>query len=276
MCCVLNVSEAGYYKYIKNLDKPDKDTVLSAAIMEIIGEESFNDNYGVPRMRIALFNKGLKVGTRRLTRLMRELNLIHERKRRPKGLTKATTEVQEQENLIKQDFTADKPFTKLLTDISQIQCADGKLYISPILDCFGGEILALQMRNNMKKELCIDTIEAAARRYPIRGAILHSDRGSQYTSDEFRKTLKSNGVTQSLSGVDHCYDNARMESFFATLKKELLYRIPTHTMRRSKVETIIFRYVFTYYNTIRINTSNPGGLPPAAYRIMQPEEALAA
>jgi len=276
MCCVLNVSEAGYYKYIKNLDKPDKDTVLSAAIMEIIGEVSFNDNYGVPRMKIALFNKGLKVGTRRLTRLMRELNLIHERKRRPKGLTKATTEVQEQENLIKQDFTADKPFTKLLTDISQIQCADGKLYISPILDCFGGEILALQMRNNMKKELCIDTIEAAARRYPIRGAILHSDRGSQYTSDEFRKTLKSNGVTQSLSGVDHCYDNARMESFFATLKKELLYRIPTHTMRRSKVETIIFRYVFTYYNTIRINTSNPGGLPPAAYRIMQPEEALAA
>ena len=276
MCCVLNVSEAGYYKYIKNLDKPDKDTVLSAAIMEIIGEVSFNDNYGVPRMKIALFNKGLKVGTRRLTRLMRELNLIHERKRRPKGLTKATTEVQEQENLIKQDFTADKPFTKLLTDISQIQCADGKLYISPILDCFGGEILALQMRNNMKKELCIDTIEAAARRYPIRGAILHSDRGSQYTSDEFRKTLRSNGVTQSLSGVDHCYDNARMESFFATLKKELLYRIPTHTMRRSKVETIIFRYVFTYYNTIRINTSNPGGLPPAAYRIMQPEEALAA
>ena len=276
MCCVLNVSEAGYYKYIKNLDKPDKDTVLSAAIMEIIGEVSFNDNYGVPRMKIALFNKGLKVGTRRLTRLMRELNLIHERKRRPKGLTKATTEVQEQENLIKQDFTADKPFTKLLTDISQIQCADGKLYISPILDCFGGEILALQMRNNMKKELCIDTIEAAARRYPIRGAILHSDRGSQYTSDEFRKTLKSNGVTQSLSGVDHCYDNARMESFFATLKKELLYRIPTHTMKRSKVETIIFRYVFTYYNTIRINTSNPGGLPPAAYRIMQHEEALAA
>ena len=276
MCCVLNVGEAGYYKYIKNLDKPDKDTVLSAAIMEIIDESSFNDNYGVPRMKIALFNKGLKVGTRRLTRLMRELNLIHERKRRPKGLTKATTEVQEQENLIKQDFTADKPFTKLLTDISQIQCADGKLYISPILDCFGGEILALQMRNNMKKELCIDTIEAAARRYPIRGAILHSDRGSQYTSDEFRKTLKSNGVTQSLSGVDHCYDNARMESFFATLKKELLYRIPTHTMRRSKVETIIFRYVFTYYNTIRINTSNPGGLPPAAYRIMQHEEALAA
>ena len=276
MCCVLNVSEAGYYKYIKNLDKPDKAAVLSAAIMEIIGESSFNDNYGVPRMKIALFNKGLKVGTRRLTMLMRELNLIHERKRRPKGITKATTEVQEKENLIKQDFTADKPFTKLLTDISQIQCEDGKLYISPILDCLGGEILALQMRNNMKKELCIDTVKAAARRYPIRGAILHSDRGSQYTSDEFRKTLKSNGVIQSLSGVDRCYDNARMESFFATLKKELLYRIPTYRMKRSEVATIIFRYVFAYYNKVRIHTSNPEGLPPAVYRNSQLEEAMAA
>ena len=276
MCCVLNVSETGYYKYIKNLDKPDKDTVLSAAIMEIIGEVSFNDNYGVPRIKIALFNKGLKVGTRRLTRLMRELNLIHERKRRPKGLTKSTTEVQEKENLIKQDFTADKPFTKLLTDISQIQCEDGKLYISPILDCCGGEILSLQMRDNMKKELCIDTFTSAAGRYPIRGAILHSDRGSQYTSEEFRKKLKAYGVTQSLSGVDHCYDNARMESFFATLKKELLYRIPTYRMKKSEVASIIFRYVFTYYNKVRIHTSNPDGLPPAAYRISQLEEAMAA
>lgn len=276
MCRVLNVSEAGYYKYLKSLSKLSKDTVLSAAIMEIIDESPFNDNYGVPRMKTALLNKGLKAGTRRLTRLMRELGLIHERKRRPKGLTKATTEIQEQENLIKQDFTADRPFSKLLTDISQIQCEDGKLYISPILDCFGGEVLSLQMQNNMKKELCIDTFEAAARRYPIRGAILHSDRGSQYTSDKFKETLQSNGVIQSLSGVDHCFDNARMESFFATLKKELLYRIPTHRMKRSKVKTIIFRYVFTYYNPVRINTSNPGGLPPTVYRIMHTEEELAA
>ena len=164
----------------------------------------------------------------------------------------------------------------MITDITQVQCFDGKLYISPILDCLGGEILALQMRNNMKKELCIDTVKAAARRYPIRGAILHSDRGSQYTSDEFRKTLKSNGVIQSLSGVDRCYDNARMESFFATLKKELLYRIPTYRMKRSEVATIIFRYVFAYYNKVRIHTSNPEGLPPAVYRNSQLEEAMAA
>lgn len=158
----MNVSESGYYKYVKNLGRPDRDAVLSAAIMEILDESSFNDNYGVPRMKLALFNKGLKVGDRRLNRLLKELGLIHERKRRPKGLTKATTEIQEKENLIKQDFKADKPFSKLLTDISQVPCLDGKLYISPILDCFGGEVLALQMRDNMKKELCSDTLTAAA------------------------------------------------------------------------------------------------------------------
>lgn len=266
MCQILEVSESGYYRYLKNLHRSDKDAVLSAAIQGIIDESAFNDNYGVPRMQMALALRGHKVGIRKLKRIMLDMGLIHERRRRPKGLTKATTEVQEKENLIKQDFLSDKPFTKLLTDISQIQCIDGKLYISPILDCFNGEILSLIMRENMKKELCIDTLNAARLRYPITGAILHSDRGSQYTSDAFRTVLAANNIKQSLSGVNHCYDNARMESFFATLKKELLYRIPTYRMKKSDVKSWIFRYVFTYYNTIRIYTSNPYGLPPAAYR----------
>ncbi len=277
MCSVLEVSESGYYKFKKNFGKPDRDTLLSAEIQKILDESVFNDNYGVPRMKTALLNKGIRIGTRKLTRLMRELGLIHERKRRPKGLTKATTEIQEKENLIKQDFTSDTPFKKVLTDITQIQCFDGKLYISPSLDCFGGEVLSLIMRDNMKKELCIDTLKAAAQRYPqIRGAIYHSDRGSQYTSEEFKETLAALGMIQSLSGVDCCYDNARMESFFATLKKELLYRIPAYRMTKEEVKTIVFRYVFTYYNTIRIHTSNPGGLPPIAYRIASKEEIMVA
>ena len=134
------------------------------------------------------------------------------------------------------------------------------------MDCFNGEIISLVMRSNMRKELCIDTFNAAAKRFPINGAILHSDRGSQYTSEAFREKLSNAGVLQSLSGVNHCFDNARMESFFATLKKELLYRIPTYKMKMDEVKAIIFRYVFVYYNRIRIYTSNPDGLPPAAYR----------
>lgn len=227
-------------------------------------------------MQTALANKGVKAGIRKLTRIMREHGWLHTPRRKPIGLTKATTEIQKKENLIKQDFHSDKPFTKLLTDISQIQCHDGKLYISPILDCYNGEVLSLIMRDNMRKELCIDTVKAAAARYPISNAILHSDRGSQYTSEAFKEELSSNNLIQSLSGVDHCFDNARMESFFATLKKELLYRIPTYRMTREAVKAIIFKYVFTYYNQMRIYTSNPDGLPPAAYRRLQEETQYAA
>ena len=266
MCVVLNVSETGYYRFKRNLGRPGKDAVLSAVMQDVLDEHPFNDNYGVDRMQIALKHRGYNVGKRRISRIMKENGWLHERKRRPKGLTKATTEIQEKENLIKQDFTSDQPYQKLLTDISQISCRDGKLYISPIMDCFNGEIISLVMRSNMRKELCIDTFNAAAKRFPINGAILHSDRGSQYTSEAFRKTLSNAGVLQSLSGVNHCFDNARMESFFATLKKELLYRIPTYKMKMDEVKAIIFRYVFVYYNRIRIYTSNPDGLPPAAYR----------
>lgn len=207
MCKLLEVSESGYYRYLKNLGKPDKDAVLSAAIQTIIDESVFNDNYGVPCMQMALALRGQKFGISKLRRIMLKMGLIHERKRRPKGLTKDTTEIQEKENLIRQDFSADKPYTKLLTDISQIQCIDGKLYISPVIDCFNGKIISLIMRDNMKKEL--------------------------------------------------------------------LHRIPTYRMKMSEVKSWIFKYVFTYYNTVRIYTSDPSGLPPAEYSRMVPYEALA-
>ncbi len=128
----------------------------------------------------------------------------------------------------------------------------------------------------MKKELCIDTLHALTRRYKLDGTILHSDRGSQYTCDAFHQELSKVGVTQSLSGVDHCYDNARMERFFATLKKELLYRIPTYKMKREDVKSIIFKYVFTYYNRTRVYTTNPGGYPPSVYKELSEERLLAA
>jgi transposase InsO family protein len=266
ICRVLEVSVSGYYRWVRRKDRPARDELLSAAIKAVLDEHPWNDNYGVRRMQLALAQRGIRAGIRRLTRIMRENGWLHERKRHPKGLTKSDPEAMKAENLINQDFSAEKPFQKLLTDITQVQCADGKLYFSPILDCFNGEILSLCMSNNMKKELCINTVTAAVGRFPIRGAILHSDRGSQYTSDAFRRTLAARGLVQSLSGVAHCYDNARMESFFATLKKELIYRIPAYRMRMSEVRTLVFQYVFTYYNRVRVYTSNPGGLPPEQFR----------
>ena len=100
----------------------------------------------------------------------------------------------------------------------------------------------------------------------LQGMIFHSDRGSQYTSEAFKAALKSCGIIQSLSGVGHCFDNARMESFWATLKKEKIYRIAAYKLTREQVKSIVFRYVFVYYNRIRIYTSNPYGLPPVNYR----------
>lgn len=111
--------------------------------------------------------------------------MLHKPHRKPRGLTHAATEIQEQENLIKQDFSATQPLKKLLTDISQIQCQDGKLYISPILDCYNGEILSLIMRDNMKKELCMDTFNSLTQRYHLEGCILHSDYAEENTMPKF-------------------------------------------------------------------------------------------
>jgi len=96
--------------------------------------------------------------------------------------------------------------------------------------------------------------------------VFHSDRGSQYTSAAFRAELSRCGMIQSLSGAGHCFDNARMESFFATLKKEKIYQIAAYKLPREQVKTIIFRYIFIYYNRVRVYTRNPLGLPPAKYR----------
>ena len=109
----------------------------------------------------------------------------------------------------------------------------------------------------MKKELCIRA---------FRSADLHSDGDSQFTSAAFRTALAQYGAVQSMSGTGRCYDNARMESFFATLKKEKLYRIRTERMPMTQVKSIVFRYIMTYYNRQRIYTANPGGLPPAMFR----------
>ena len=195
------------------------------------------------------------------------MDILH-RRRTPRGITKATTEIQDRENLIKRDFKAEKPLQKLLSDITEIQCYDGKLYLSAVLDCYNGEILSIAMDSNMKKELCIRTVKELELQYgkKLKGAIFHSDRGSQYTSEAFRTALKEAGLIQSLSGTGHCFDNARMESFFATLKKEKIYKISAYKLTRDQVKSIIFRYVFIYYNRIRISSVNPGGMPPVAYR----------
>ena len=218
-------------------------------------------------MQIALEQRGIKCSLSTIRRAMARGNLLHEDRRSHDGLTKADKKAIWPQNIIKQDFSAQEPLRKLLTDITQIPCKDGKLYVSPLLDCYNGEIIALAMDTNMKKELCIKTITEAYKNFDIKdGVIIHSDAGSQYTSGAFILAAGKHHAVQSMSDVGKCYDNARMESFFATLKKEKLYRINSTKMTAEQVKAVIFRYVMIYYNRKRISTVNPRGLHPSIYR----------
>jgi putative transposase len=123
------------------------------------------------------------------------------------------------------------------------------------------------MDTNMKKELCIKTVTETYREFDIKsGVIIHSDSGSQYTSDAYKKMLGTLHAVQSMSGVGKCRDNSRMESWFATLKKEKIYQLDTTKLTVEEVKTIVWRYTFAYYNTKRVTTVNPGGWPPTVYR----------
>jgi len=270
MAEVLKVSEQGYYKNFKNGEKPYKHEALLAMILAIRAEHPDNANYGTQRiyLRAEQAPYNYKGAYRSIYRVMKENNLLIKQKKHPNGITKADRYAQKSENLIKQDFTATVPNEKWLSDITEVPCADGKLYVSAVLDCFDGAIVGLTFDDNMRKELCIDSFEQACNRFNARGMIFHSDRGSQYTSELFRESLCNNGAIQSMSSTGRCYDNARMESFFATLKKEKLYKIKTELLPLETVKTIIFRYVEIYYNRKRVYTTNTGGYPPLVYRNM--------
>ena len=166
MCKILSVNEKGYYKKLKVGKRILKWQKLLSEIHKILNEDINNDNYGAKRILLALQQKGIKTSLSSVRRAMQP------------------------ENLIKRDFTASKPNEKWLTDITQVNCKDGKLYIAPIFDCFSGEIVSLAMDRNMKKELCISALEAAFKaRKPKTGVIVHSDAGSQYTSYDYKSTI---------------------------------------------------------------------------------------
>ena len=150
----------------------------------------------------------------------------------------------------------------------QYQAKDGKLYVSAIFDCFDSSVLGLAMESNMKATLCEHTLDNAYLAYPdLRGAIVHSDRGTQYTSETYRKALAKYGIIQSMNSAGgRCHDNARCESMWARMKSELLYdRYNTETMTTEELKVLIWRYFISYWNNRRICSAN-GGLPPIIKR----------
>ena len=164
---------------------------------------------------------------------MRKIGLVHHPKRKPNGITKADREARKSDNLLKQNFYAEKPLEKCVTDLTEIKTKDGKLYVSAIFDCFNSEVLGLVMDNNMQAGLCVRTLKSAVTAHPaLRGAIVHSDRGSQYTSSAYREAVGEYKIQQSMnSDSGRCHDNARCESMWARMKCELFYdRLDPETM----------------------------------------------
>ncbi len=199
---------------------------------------------------------------------MKEIGLVHRPRRKPNGITKADWEARKSDDLLKRDFSADDPLEKCVTDITELKAKDGKLYVSAIFDCFDLTVLGLAMDDNMRAELCVRTLDDASAAYPgLRGAILHSDRGSQYTSGAYRAAVEKNGIRQSMnSDGGRCHDNARCESMWARMKTELFYdRLDPELLTVEELKTVIWRYFMSYWNRRRISSAN-GGLPPVVKR----------
>ena len=213
--------------------------------------------------------EGVRIpGERTVCRVMEKSGLIHRPKRKPNGITKADREARKSDDLLKRDFTSAEPLRKCVTDITEIKAKDGKLYVSAIFDCFDAVVLGLAMDTNMKASLCEQTLANAVRSYPaLRGAVIHSDRGTQYTSETYRRAVAKYGIVQSMNSAGgRCHDNARCESMWARMKEELLYgRHKTEELTIEELKTLIWRYFISYWNNRRICSSNDG-LPPMVKR----------
>jgi Transposase and inactivated derivatives len=267
MCEMLGVSRSGYYKHKKSEEKPNKKAAILAAMLEIIEEDEENGNYGKVRMYYALKARGIKCCQSRVSAIMEANGLRVSKKRKPNGLTRADRKAQASENLIKGDFSAEKPNEKLVTDITQTLTLDGTLYISVIFDCYDNSAWGLEMEDNMRAELVESSLVSAVHMNPaFKGAILHSDRGSQYTSGLFRETLDKFDIKQSMnSAAGRCYDNAKCESMWGRFKEEKLYKTDSPKMTMAEVKSMVWRYFYSYWNNRRI-CSAIGGVAPMTKR----------
>ena len=202
-CDVLDVTRQEFYWYLKHRDDPWKYEDIAEKMRVIVEEDECNDTYGRCRMNQALKLKYPNEDVpseRTVYRIMERIGLSHRPNRKPHGITKADRNARKSENLLNRDFRAGSPLKKCVTDITEIPAKNGKLYVSAIFDCYDLGVLGLSMSDNMKTELCTSTIENMVKSNPsFCGMILHSDRGSQYTSASYRAELSRHGIIQSMN-----------------------------------------------------------------------------
>jgi putative transposase len=250
LCQVLEVSPSGYFAWRSRPAslRQREDLVLLAHIRSAFTLS--NGTYGSPRMTRELQDEGLKVGRRRTARLMRENGLKARQKRRFKRTTDSQHGFPIAPNLLEQDFSAGRPNLKWNADISYVWTNEGWLYLAVVLDLFARRVVGWAVSDRLHQELALKALrKALAIRRPSAGLIHHADRGSQYCSTAYQAELRKHEIQISMSGKGNCFDNAVVETFFKTLKSELVWRTVFQT--KAKAKDAIDRYIDGFYNPVR-------------------------
>ena len=264
MCRVLKVDKSSYYHWIKAGCLIKKVDEKLNELIEIVFVQGRN-NYGTRRIKDKLKQRyGLIVSRRRIGAIMKDLGLVAKTKKRYKiNTTQADPNLPVAPNILDRDFYASQPDEKYVGDITYIPTNEGWLYLATVIDLYSRKIVGWSMDDTMKVSLVNDALSMAlVSRKPAKGLIWHTDRGSQYASYSHRDLLQQSGIVQSMSRKGNCWDNAVAESFFHTLKTELVYHETYET--KAHANQSIFEYIEVYYNRQRMHSTN-GNLSPVEF-----------
>lgn len=263
LCRVFEVSRSGFYDWLSG--NPSKrtqdDTRLKVAIQAVHAQS--RETYGPLRMQPELAAQGFAVGRDRITRLRRELGLRCKQKKKFKATTNSNHDLPIADNLLNQNFAPTRPNEAWVTDITYVATGEGWLYVAGIKDVFTCELVGYAMGERMTQQLTAQALWRAVRnKRPAPGLIHHSDRGSQYCAHDYQKLVKQFGMQPSMSRKGNCYDNAPMESFWGSLKNELVHHQQYPT--RADAHAAIQEYIESFYNRQRRH-SRLGYIPPALF-----------
>lgn len=255
MAKVFKVSRAGFYKYInKSETKRNQYNKKLLEKIKLIYKQN-REVYGSPKIHAILKTQGESCSRKRVAKIMKQGKIQSKIRKKWKPAAKATKDLSKiAPNIINQNFNAAEENTVWVTDITYISTAEGWLYVSTIMDLYSRKIVGLSMSDRIDTKLVIRSLtQAICHRAPKPGLILHSDRGVQYTSDEYKKFTAKCGIILSMSAKGYCYDNAAMESFFHTLKTEHVFFYSYKT--RNEAMTSIFEYIEIFYNRQRLHST---------------------
>jgi putative transposase len=254
LCRVLEVTRQGYYAYAARepSSRAASEVALEASVRSAF--EGSGGTYGSPRIRAQLERDGVRTSKRRVERVMRGLGLVARRPRRFVTTTLRDGTHRVEPNILRRDFTASQPNERWVTDITYVQTDEGWAYLAVILDLCSRAVVGWSLDATASARLPVRALDMAVkRRRPPKGLLHHSDRGCQYTSVEYRTKLAALGIEVSMSRKGNCWDNAVAESFFATLKAELVHRRRWST--RNELRSAAFEYIESFYNRRRLHSS---------------------